>query len=100
MRRGIRIELSACASSSTRSLRRSRLLVRLEQRPGLGQPASHVLLPERHEDPHQVGLEGVKAFPGDFLTHLALPFQHDPARIQLDETWVQSQPELSGAKNP
>jgi sterol desaturase/sphingolipid hydroxylase (fatty acid hydroxylase superfamily) len=55
--------------------------------------------PERHEAPHHVGLEGVKTFPGDFLTHLALPFQQHPAGIQLDDEWVQSQAELSGVKN-
>jgi sterol desaturase/sphingolipid hydroxylase (fatty acid hydroxylase superfamily) len=32
--------------------------------------------PERHEAPREVGLEGVKVFPGDFLTHLVMPFKH------------------------
>ena len=41
--------------------------------------------PERHPAPRQVGLEGVKAFPGSFLSHLALPFQRNPAGIRLDD---------------
>lgn len=56
--------------------------------------------PERHEAPHRVGLEGVKSFPGDFLAHLALPFQRDPDGIQLDDDWGRSRAELSVAKHP
>jgi sterol desaturase/sphingolipid hydroxylase (fatty acid hydroxylase superfamily) len=56
--------------------------------------------PERYEAPRRVGLEGVTAFPGDFLTHLVLPFKRDPAGIQLDEEWVQRQGEVSGATKP
>ena len=41
--------------------------------------------PERHPPPHHVGLEGVKTFPGNFFTHLVLPFQRVPAGIQIDE---------------
>jgi sterol desaturase/sphingolipid hydroxylase (fatty acid hydroxylase superfamily) len=51
--------------------------------------------PETHEAPRIVGLEGVKAFPGTFLQHLALPFQRDPEGIELDEASPQSQPRHS-----
>lgn len=34
--------------------------------------------PGRSEDPVRVGLEGVTAFPADFLTHLVMPFRRDP----------------------
>ena len=56
--------------------------------------------PERHEAPRRVGLEGVKVFPGDFLTHLVLPFQRDPAGIQVDDEWLQRRADVSGAKKP
>ena len=55
--------------------------------------------PEHHEPPHKVGLAGVKTFPGDFVTHLGLPFQHDPSSIQLEDGWSQGRPELSVAEN-
>lgn len=42
--------------------------------------------PERHEAPRRVGLEGVTSFPGDFLTHLALPFRRRPAGV--DGAWA------------
>jgi sterol desaturase/sphingolipid hydroxylase (fatty acid hydroxylase superfamily) len=35
--------------------------------------------PARYPAPLRVGLEGVTAFPGDFLTHLAMPFRRDKA---------------------
>jgi sterol desaturase/sphingolipid hydroxylase (fatty acid hydroxylase superfamily) len=54
--------------------------------------------PERYEAPRVVGLEGVKAFPGNFLTHLLLPFQRNPVGIEVDDEWVHRQAELSGAK--
>jgi sterol desaturase/sphingolipid hydroxylase (fatty acid hydroxylase superfamily) len=41
--------------------------------------------PEIHPAPRRVGLEGVTAFPGDFLTHLALPFKRNPVEIQLED---------------
>ncbi len=44
--------------------------------------------PERHDPPRRVGLEGVRAFPGGFLTQLVLPFQRHPVGIQLDEEWA------------
>ena len=45
--------------------------------------------PERHAAPHRVGLEGIKTFPGSFFTHLVMPFQRDPAGIQVDDEWGQ-----------
>jgi sterol desaturase/sphingolipid hydroxylase (fatty acid hydroxylase superfamily) len=33
--------------------------------------------PARYPAPVRVGLAGVTTFPGDFLTHLAMPFKHD-----------------------
>jgi len=56
--------------------------------------------PERHEAPRRVGLEGVKAFPGDFLTHLALPFMRDPVGIELEDDWVQRRAQARGAAGP
>ena len=56
--------------------------------------------PELHEAPRRVGLEGVRVFPADFLTHLALPFKRDPVGIQLDDEWVRAQAELSAAEKP
>jgi sterol desaturase/sphingolipid hydroxylase (fatty acid hydroxylase superfamily) len=56
--------------------------------------------PELHEAPRRVGLEGVKAFPGDFLTHLALPFKRDPVGIQLDDDWVRGRAEVPAADKP
>jgi sterol desaturase/sphingolipid hydroxylase (fatty acid hydroxylase superfamily) len=41
--------------------------------------------PARYPAPFQVGLEGVTAFPGAFLTHLAMPFKHDAAGISGDD---------------
>jgi len=41
--------------------------------------------PARREDPEYVGLEGVTAFPGDFLTQLVLPFKQDPTQIKGDD---------------
>jgi len=41
--------------------------------------------PEIHPAPRRVGLEGVAAFPGDFLTHLALPFKRNPVEIRLED---------------
>jgi sterol desaturase/sphingolipid hydroxylase (fatty acid hydroxylase superfamily) len=52
--------------------------------------------PERHPAPRVVGLEGVKAFPGSFLRHLALPFQRRPAGIQLEDGWPQAPAEAPG----
>ena len=49
--------------------------------------------PELFEAPRIVGLEGVKAFPGNFLRHLVLPFQRDPEGIELDEKWLEAQSE-------
>jgi sterol desaturase/sphingolipid hydroxylase (fatty acid hydroxylase superfamily) len=56
--------------------------------------------PERHEAPRVVGLEGVKAFPSHFLKHLVLPFQRDPAGIEVDAEWAKRQAELSHARQP
>jgi sterol desaturase/sphingolipid hydroxylase (fatty acid hydroxylase superfamily) len=41
--------------------------------------------PETHPAPRRVGLEGVTVFPGDFLTHLGLPFKSNPVEIQLED---------------
>lgn len=56
--------------------------------------------PELHEAPRHVGLEGVRVFPADFLTHLALPFKRDPVGIQLDDEWVRARAEVSTAEKP
>ena len=56
--------------------------------------------PERHEAPHRVGLEGIKAFPGDFLTHLALPFMRDPVGIELEDDWGQRRAQARGVTGP
>jgi sterol desaturase/sphingolipid hydroxylase (fatty acid hydroxylase superfamily) len=42
--------------------------------------------PARFEAPVPVGLEGVTAFPGDFLTHLAMPFKRDPIGSEVKES--------------
>jgi sterol desaturase/sphingolipid hydroxylase (fatty acid hydroxylase superfamily) len=44
--------------------------------------------PARSEDPAHVGLEGVVAFPGDFLTHLTLPFRPDPTGLYQNDAWA------------
>jgi len=41
--------------------------------------------PARYRAPLRVGLEGVTAFPGGFLTHLAMPFRPDAAILSGDE---------------
>ncbi len=56
--------------------------------------------PERHQAPHRVGLEGIKAFPGDFLTHLALPFMRDPVGIELEDDWGQRRAQARGVTGP
>jgi sterol desaturase/sphingolipid hydroxylase (fatty acid hydroxylase superfamily) len=53
--------------------------------------------PDRHEAPRLVGLLGVKTFPGSFLAQLVLPFQRNPAGLQLDDTWVPSSAGVRGA---
>ncbi len=40
--------------------------------------------PTPAEDPVRVGLEGVTAFPGDFLSHLVMPFKRDPIALDGD----------------
>ena len=56
--------------------------------------------PELHPAPRRVGLEGVKAFPGDFLTHLALPFKRAPVGIQLEDECVRERAGVSAAEKP
>jgi sterol desaturase/sphingolipid hydroxylase (fatty acid hydroxylase superfamily) len=56
--------------------------------------------PELHEAPRRVGLAGVKAFPGDFLTHLVLPFERDPVGIQFDDEWIRGRAEVPAAEKP
>jgi sterol desaturase/sphingolipid hydroxylase (fatty acid hydroxylase superfamily) len=40
--------------------------------------------PTPSEDPVRVGLAGVTAFPGDFLSHLVMPFKRDPVALDGD----------------
>lgn len=56
--------------------------------------------PERYTAPLRVGLEGVKSFPGGFLSHLALPFQRRPAGIQLDDDRAEGQARVPTANRP
>jgi hypothetical protein len=46
--------------------------------------------------PVRVGLEGVTAFPGDFLSHLVMPFKPDPVALDSDGAWRQRPGEVSG----
>jgi sterol desaturase/sphingolipid hydroxylase (fatty acid hydroxylase superfamily) len=43
--------------------------------------------PVHSEVPVEVGLEGISDFPGDFVTHLGLPFKRDPIEVREDEGW-------------
>jgi sterol desaturase/sphingolipid hydroxylase (fatty acid hydroxylase superfamily) len=40
--------------------------------------------PTPSEDPERVGLGGVTGFPGDFLSHLVIPFKADPVTLDGD----------------
>jgi len=46
--------------------------------------------PARGEAPLRVGLEGVAAFPTDFLSHLAMPFRREPIGVDGDGAWERS----------
>ncbi len=52
--------------------------------------------PTRAEAPARVGLEGVTAFPGEFLTHLVMPFKRDSVGLEVDGVWRGGQGEVSG----
>ena len=54
--------------------------------------------PVRSEAPVRVGLEGVTAFPGEFLTHLAMPFKRGPMGLDHDGAWGQGEREGSGVE--
>jgi sterol desaturase/sphingolipid hydroxylase (fatty acid hydroxylase superfamily) len=56
--------------------------------------------PEHHAPPRLVGLEGVRVFPGNFFTHLLLPFQPNPAGIEIDEEWAQRRADVSRVNGP
>ena len=56
--------------------------------------------PARAETPVRVGLEGVTAFPRDFLSHLAMPFRRDPIGLDRDGAWAPGQREVSAANEP
>jgi sterol desaturase/sphingolipid hydroxylase (fatty acid hydroxylase superfamily) len=44
--------------------------------------------------PVRVGLEGVTAFPRDFLSHLTMPFRRDPVGPDGDGVWGRSERNL------
>ena len=54
--------------------------------------------PARSEVPVRVGLEGVTAFPGDFLSHLVMPFKRHHPGLDVDDVWAQGRGEVSEAK--
>lgn len=56
--------------------------------------------PERSPAPVRLGLEGVATFPGDFLTHLVMPFRRDPVGIRLDDEWVKKETGIPTANEP
>ena len=56
--------------------------------------------PVRSRAPVRVGLEGVTAFPRDFLSHLAMPFRRDPIGFDGDGGWRRSQSEVAAANEP
>ncbi len=56
--------------------------------------------PARAEAPVPVGLDGVTAFPRDFLAHLAIPFRRDPVGLDADGVWGRSQSEIPAANEP
>jgi ornithine lipid hydroxylase len=56
--------------------------------------------PARAEAPGRIGLEGVTAFPRDFLSHLSMPFRRDPVGLDGGGVWGRSQSEVSSANEP
>jgi sterol desaturase/sphingolipid hydroxylase (fatty acid hydroxylase superfamily) len=50
--------------------------------------------PARAAAPVRVGLEGVTAFPRDFLSHLTMPFRRDPLGLDADGAWGRSERNL------
>ncbi len=54
--------------------------------------------PARSEVPVRLGLEGVTAFPGDFLSHLVMPFKRHHPGLDVDDVWAQGRGEVSEAK--
>jgi sterol desaturase/sphingolipid hydroxylase (fatty acid hydroxylase superfamily) len=55
--------------------------------------------PAQGAAPLQVGLEGVRVFPRDFLTQLAMPFRRDPLRDGVG-VWGRSEDGVSAANQP
>jgi sterol desaturase/sphingolipid hydroxylase (fatty acid hydroxylase superfamily) len=47
--------------------------------------------------PVRVGLEGVTAFPKDFLSHLAMPFRSEPTGLDADGAWERGPHEARAA---
>jgi sterol desaturase/sphingolipid hydroxylase (fatty acid hydroxylase superfamily) len=52
------------------------------------------------ETPVRVGLEGVTAFPGSFLTHLTMPFRPDPVGLDGDGVWGGGRSEGTAENEP
>ena len=50
--------------------------------------------------PIRVGLEGVSAFPRDFLSHLAMPFGRDPIALGRDGVWGRGRSDIPAASDP